>query len=155
MAIDQVAIPNGSGGYDYLDIGADAINVYFNKTGSRLTSNNAEGALKELASNYAPIKRGTVQYWNSQPTLISELNCIYIYTDYTSMEGQPISAIKIGDGSAYLIDLPFVGEDIRNVLITHITNNVIHITAEERARWNNKITCDDSVSNEILILTRN
>ena len=66
----------------------------------------------------------TTAEWNSQPNLLSEKNKIYIYTDYDEVNGQKIPAIKIGNGNAYLIDLPFISGSI---------------TQEQIQFWNDKV----------------
>lgn len=89
--------------------------------------------------------------WNSQPQLISRKGYIYIYSDYRQNEqGQNIAGFKVGDGSAYLIDMPFTEES----LYEHIDNTVIHITQEEREFWNNKVRCFiDPLNEHNLIFT--
>ena len=69
----------------------------------------------------------TTAEWNLEPTLISELNSLYIYTDYKTVDGVVIPGIKIGDGLAYVIDLPFA-------------TDVGGVTEEEKAFWNNKVS---------------
>lgn len=68
----------------------------------------------ELGSAGAKVLRGTTAYWNSQASLISEKDVSYIYTDYrviTHGDGTTTTyyGLKIGDGRAYLIDIPFIG----------------------------------------------
>ena len=76
--------------------------------------------------------------WNSQPQLVSARGYIYIYADYRqNQQGQNIAAMKVGDGSAYLIDMPFTDD----LLYAHIADNIRHITQEEREFWNNKVRC--------------
>lgn len=76
--------------------------------------------------------------WNSQAQLVSQQGYIYIYSDYKQDgEGNNIPGIKVGDGNAYLIDLPFSTK----LIDEHIANAVIHITQAERDFWNNKVTC--------------
>lgn len=96
----------------------------------------------------------TTENWNAQRDLISKKDCIYIYTDYQTIDGVSIPAIKVGDGSAYLIDLPFVmGNDTR--LNDHINDTNVHIQPGEREFWNNKVTCFISASDEeILVITK-
>ena len=53
------------------------------------------------------IHRGTTQEWNEQPELIGELEHIYVYTDYSAINGVAYPGIKIGDGETLLADLPF------------------------------------------------
>lgn len=87
----------------------------------------------------------TREQWASDPSLISEFNVFYIYTDYQTVEknGESINipGLKIGDGQTYLIDLPFITDYFTESLLNHINNNIIHITQEQREFWNNKVTC--------------
>lgn len=84
------------------------------------------------------IQSKTTAEWNADPSYVSEKDTIYIYLDYEQDdEGHTIPGIKVGDGSAYLIDLPFID----SLLMDHINNNTIHITNEQRLFWNNKIRC--------------
>jgi len=39
--------------------------------------------------------------------------------------------------------------------IEHINNQDIHVTLDDKLRWNNKLNCEDEVSGEELILNRN
>ena len=63
-------------------------------------------------------------------------NPTIVHVKITDSEGNItyIPGIKIGDGLAYLIDLPFTDSE----LIDHINNTTIHVTAEEKNFWNNK-----------------
>lgn len=80
----------------------------------------------------------TTAAWNAQGLLVSEPDTLYIYTDHQiDSQGNKIAGIKVGDGNAYLIDMPFTDE----VIMEHINDNVRHITAAERAFWNNKVSC--------------
>lgn len=93
----------------------------------------------------------TTAEWNATPALISQKNIFYIYTDYQQTEqGKNIPGIKVGDGTSYLIDLPFVD----SMMLDHINNSTIHITAQQRQFWNNKVRCYYSeVENEKVIFT--
>ncbi len=96
----------------------------------------------------------STETWNSKPDLISEKGYIYIYSDYKQNDqGQNIAGFKVGDGNAYLIDLPFSDEALTN----HINDTVVHITQAEREFWNDKVRCyiDADVSNDNLIFTTN
>lgn len=95
---------------------------------------------------------GTTAQWNTASQTIAQTNTMYVYTDHmTDAGGHKIAGYKIGDGTSYLIDMPFND----HLLYEHINDSTIHITSTERAFWNNKIRCDDSLSGENLILTRN
>ena len=93
----------------------------------------------------------TTEYWNSNPALIGEKDIVYVYTDHiTNDDEEPIPAYKVGDGLAFLIDLPFSDD----ILLRHINNNVIHITQAEREFWNNKVTAYiDALDLENLVLS--
>lgn len=101
----------------------------------------------------------TTAEWNAQIELISKKNIIYVYTDHQQTineKGEVINipGMKIGDGLAYLIDLPFMD----TLYADHIENNTIHITENERIFWNNKVTAyyvDSEENSENLILTKN
>ena len=93
----------------------------------------------------------TTETWNSQPQLISNKGYIYIYADYRQNEqGQNVPAMKVGDGNAYLIDMPFTDE----LLYEHLADNVRHVTQQEREFWNNKVRCFMSdTQDDVLIFT--
>ena len=58
-----------------------------------------------------------------------------------------IAGFKVGDGLAYVVDLPFVDA----LMDLHMRNDNIHVTAEEKAFWNAKNR--GFVNGENLILT--
>lgn len=106
-------------------------------------------------------RRDTTENWNAKRDFIPLRGEVIIYLDHGTIQddfGNDINVpgIKIGDGNAYLIDLPFVGNDVRYQILTelrqHENNKIIHITSEEREFWNNKLNC--TVSNGNLILNR-
>ena len=93
---------------------------------------------------------GTVEYWNSYPSLIAQIGSVYVYTDALEVDGELIPNFKIGDGTSYLIDMPFVSANVDK----HIQDQVRHITAEERAKWNNKVSVSISaLDSENLVFT--
>ena len=88
---------------------------------------------------------GTTAQWNAQVSLIAEDKTIYIYTDYkvihTDGGDVNVPAIKIGDGSSYLIDMPFINGDnssLEQALAEHTADSDIHVTPAEKAFWNSK-----------------
>ena len=102
-------------------------------------------------------KSNTCDYWDRQRLYIPRYKEMVIYEDYswTIRYGMRVRVpnFKIGDGTTYLIDLPFVNDDIRDNLATHIRDIVAHVTSEERTFWNNKINVE--ANGEELILNRN
>jgi len=87
--------------------------------------------------------------WNSDPTLVAEEGAFYVYTDAATYDGQLVPRLKIGDGSTYLIDLPFLNDPEYE----HMNDTTVHITAAERQLWNNKVTTYEP-QNETLILSK-
>lgn len=71
---------------------------------------------------------GTTEEWNARRDLVSIKNILYVYTDHSITEdGKNIPGFKVGDGLAYLIDLPF-------------STDIINVSEEEKEFWNNKVT---------------
>ena len=98
---------------------------------------------------YCKVLYGTTAEWSAQATLVSQLDRIYVYTDYyTDSSGNSVPGVKLGDGTAYLIDRPF----LTKILDEHLADSIMHITAAERAFWKNKVTCfvDPNNSNRLV-----
>ena len=98
------------------------------------------------------MKRDTTANWNAVGTTFIPLEGeIIVYLDYqTDGNGVTYPGIKIGDGNAYLVDLPFTTGKIENILNTHIADTDIHVTVAEKTFWNNKL--NTHVDNENLVL---
>lgn len=120
------------------------------------------------------LKRDTTAHWNDARGFVPMAGEVIIYDDYQTKTWQVeeygelvtktenIPGIKIGDGLAYVQDLPFVDKDLREKLMTHINNTEIHTTLAEKLFWNNKVNVDDAyeqihdeLEDETLILNRN
>ena len=101
------------------------------------------------------IRYATTAQWNAERTLVGENEAIYVYTDYktySDVNGNTIKVpgIKIGDGHAYLVDLPFLAANEKDFL-DHVNDHTVHITQAEREFWNNKVR--SKAEGENLILT--
>ena len=161
MKMDGGNAPSGGGGGSGTDNYNDLLNkprinsveLSGNKSLSDLGIQQAiNNAIENLRLEMPKIYYATKAEWDSQPTLVGQTNTMYVYTDYTSYDGQTIAGIKIGDGNAYLIDAPFIDE----IYMDHISNTEIHITNAERAFWNNKVRCYMALADEEqLIFTTN
>lgn len=120
------------------------------------------------------LKRDTTAHWNNARGFVPMAGEVIIYDDYQIKTWQVeeygeivtktenIPGIKIGDGNAYVQDLPFVDEDLRDKLMAHINNSEVHTTLAEKLFWNNKVNVDDAyeqihdeLENETLIINRN
>ena len=100
-------------------------------------------------------KHDTTENWNNARGFIPMKGEAIIYEDYEVVDGVNIPGIKVGDGTTYVQDLPFVGGYERDLLLLHISNASLHVSPEEKEFWNNKINTTDSLAGETLILTRN
>lgn len=105
---------------------------------------------KSITNSENAIYIDTTENWNSKISFIPNQKDIIIYSDHGHIddgEGNSIDvpAIKVGDGNAYLIDLPFVGDDSRNQIFyeirRHTENELIHVSQNDRLFWNNKLNC--------------
>ena len=108
-------------------------------------------------SGKADIVTDTTAHWNQMTTYIPPVGTIVVYSDRNVIDGVNYAGVKLGDGLAYLIDLPFLGDDealqIVSMINTHAGNTNIHVTSEEKEFWNNKLNC--VVIGEKLYMNRN
>ena len=113
-----------------------------------------------LAQQAVSIEVNTSQYWSGQAgRQISKQGTFYVYSDgYLAEDGVTyIPRIKLGDGSSYIMDLPFLDQGLLNMIVNHINDGEVHITQTERLFWNNKLNVDDNqqIVNNSLIFNRN
>ena len=106
--------------------------------------NGTGGVSGNIGFGYAcrNILSRTTDEWNTDRDLIAKKNTIYVYTDYDKdREGKDVPNIKIGDGKAYLIDLPFAYSG--------------GVTQEQIEYWNNKISVrlDDEDAENVIFYT--
>jgi len=95
------------------------------------------------------IQINTTAVWNSNVDYVPKAGAIIIYSDGSVIDGVAVPKLKVGDGNAHLVDLPFSDVDIKNTITQHIENNTAHITAQEREKWNNHVSV--SVENESMV----
>ena len=109
-------------------------------------------AIGNLELRMPKIYYATKTEWDSDISIVAEANTIYVYTDYKSSDGKDIAGIKVGDGTSYLIDMPFWDQ----IYDDHINDSTIHITQADRDAWNNKVRCYVGlIDTEELIFTTN
>lgn len=110
---------------------------------------------RELAGRIdSRVRSGTKAQWQVEPTYVPPAGQMIIVTDAFIDNGVVYAGIKIGDGKAYIVDLPYVSDDVRSIMERHLNDTASHVSIQDRIRWNNKITCDDSIDGEELILTK-
>ena len=118
------------------------------------------GALSAEDLGLGRIYYDTTANWDAQGELIGERGAVYIYSDHTILEDEvgnktPIAGIRIGDGNAYLSDLPFISDDMTYKLAMHAANTSIHVSPAEKQFWNNKVSSYlDPNNTESLILSK-
>jgi hypothetical protein len=83
---------------------------------------------------------GTTKEW-SDASYIPRKNDIYIYSDANEIEGTKYPSLKVADGKAYLVDLPFIGDDSSKIIFDHINDSNAHVSEKDREFWNNKVSC--------------
>lgn len=136
----------------YLDNKVDKV------SGKGLSTNDYTTAEKDKLAGIdvdaiANYYSGTTAYWNAQPTTVAKAKSIYIYTDYSTVDNKVVPGVKIGDGTSYLIDMPFLDAPISQLISSHLTNTTIHVTAADKARWDARTGLDVSIDNGNLVFT--
>lgn len=120
------------------------MNAGFNSGGQLNTGFSSNSPMNAEFAVSGQIYYDTEENWNAQRQLIAKRKAIYVYSNHSYIEDSVgnrtyIPAIKVGDGTSYLIDMPFVSDDIRRDLMNHISQDGIHVTERDRWFWNNKV----------------
>ena len=101
--------------------------------------------LTPVSQPTAKVSVDTTDNWAERIHYIPQKGEIIVYSDRRVVDGVNYPDIKIGDGLAYVVDLPFVKgneyEVITTTLSEHISNDEIHLLPEERTALNNKVSC--------------
>lgn len=157
MAVDIIARAMGGRGITQAQL--DAILADYVKREEIVDPEWLEELIRqEIERLGKSIEADTTANWDAQPMLIGRKEVIYVYVDkysYTDDQGNVVyvPGLKVGDGNAYLIDKPFVNEDLRQAINNHINNQEIHITNQERTKWNDKLDYEEPVG-DLLEFTR-
>ena len=114
------------------------------KNKPKINSITLEGEISAEDLGLGRVYYDTTSNWNAQGSLIAERSAIYIYSDYQYIDDGndriPVAGMKIGDGSSFLIDMPFITDTASAIIVEHISNSNVHITSQERDFWNNKVS---------------
>lgn len=118
---------------------------------------NVGAVLDDLTQSSVSIEIHTSQDWIDAGRAISKKGTFYVYSDGFTQDGQVIPRVKLGDGMAYISDLPFLDSYLLNQIFDHINDNNRHITPQQRLFWNNKLNVDDSqeIVDNALVFNRN
>lgn len=101
--------------------------------------------------NIGTIYCETLSYWQEHSSFIGKKGDIIIVSDYKKKDNKNIAGIKVADGLAYAIDLPYVNDILGTELTSHINDTVIHVSQDDRDRWDNKVSARMG-DNDTLIL---
>lgn len=95
------------------------------------------------------IEVGTKAYWDARRLYVPEAGKLIVYKDAVTLpDGSLMSKLKIGDGRAYVTDLPFSDADAMSKLSAHIGDQRLHVSEAERSKWNDKVTCYETYDPE-------
>ena len=116
-------------------------------------SDLSESDKQELLSHFeSSVRIATEAQWNAQPTYIPNYGQMIVFLEKHTGD---YAGIKIGDGMTYIVDLPFVGDYAMKKMDQHIADASTHVSELDRLNWNNKITCQDYITDgEQLVFTR-
>lgn len=95
------------------------------------------------------VRVNTTAAWNEQTDYAPPVGQIVIYTDGNVVDGVSYPKFKVGDGNAYVVDLPFTEADLKATLNEHINNAAIHLSTTDRTKLVNSV--EVSLSGENLI----
>ncbi len=141
----------------FLHKGVFIMKKYLNSQGTAYLWSKIKNIKPENALIY---ESKTVEEWNSDISLISQKGTLYIYSDYKMIVDDEdneifLPGLKIGDGKAYLIDLPFLNTGaLDQQILDHINNNVIHVSLQDRRFWNEKLNYRLEADEQTLIFNR-
>lgn len=105
----------------------------------------------ESGQKLTEVLYGSTLEWAQDKTRIAQKGVIYVYSDYVKASDGAggtvdVPGFKVGDGTSYLIDMPFAQGEINEEIRSHIANKKIHVSDEDRKRWD---------SSKIIIETEN
>ena len=133
----------------------------YNRLANRPQINGITLSGNQTVADLRIVSEDTTAGWNDKLDYVPKRGEIVLYTDretITDEQGNTIMVpgIKIGDGNAYLVDLPFQDEATRSKALeelkNHEANTSIHVTEDEKEFWNAKLNYD--VAGDELIFTR-
>ena len=104
----------------------------------------------------------TTEEWAGMVSYVPAKGELVIYSDRLEVDGVYYPALKIGDGKAYAADLPFADgaqdmdllNDLVDQLNQHIADQTIHVSLEDRARWDSKLNYAVNETSETIIFNR-
>ena len=84
--------------------------------------------LNSLVGDDITVESNTTKTWAAKTDYIPDAKTICVWSDYKVAEdGNYIPGIKIADGKAYAVDLPFVTDWLETLITDHINNASVHV----------------------------
>ena len=121
--------------------------VVYNAAGERVTGS-------AIVHN---VYTNTTAYWAAQTSFVPKSGDIIVYSDHETIiedgEEKLVPGFKMGDGNAFVVDLPFTDAAIAERFLVHMNDQEAHVTNQERDFWNNKLNL--SLNGETLEFNRN
>lgn len=149
----QIAIFDTSGNIKGMNATAGNLAYVPPASGPTSVTSNVQTALDALNDAISTSTLyDTEENWNAQRELIAAKGAIYVYSNHDiTDQGKYIPGIKVGDGSSYLIDMPFIDDKYAK----HIADTIIHVSTDDREYWGDKVTCDiDPLRQNTLVFTK-
>ena len=82
----------------------------------------------------------TTNYWAQHTGFVPAKGAIVIYSDHAFVNEKSVPAFKVGDGNAYVVDLPFSNDDLRAALAAHINDSSKHLSAQDRTKLGSSVS---------------
>lgn len=154
-------------GHEETELYSETVRLYFSVARDTAVSERISAVEQSVVTGSVEMR--TTAEWDAATGYIPVAGKVIVYSDHDTKQvvreenGEnvisliPVPGIKIGDGLAYVQDLPFVDDVLSAALAAHIANGTLHTSQVEKLAWNNKLNVDDSseVVNESLVFNRN
>ena len=102
------------------------------------------------------IYTNTSAYWATQISYVPKNGDIIVYSDRETIVEDGVTkfvpGFKIGDGNAFVVDLPFTDAAVVERFLAHVEDHNAHVTIQEKEFWNNKLNL--SLNGETLEFNR-
>ena len=85
------------------------------------------------------IRVNTTAAWNEQVEYAPPVGQLIIYTDGNVVDGVNYPKFKVGDGNAYVVDLPFTEGEFEAALTQHLDNATMHLSTSDREKLDNSV----------------
>lgn len=85
------------------------------------------------------IRVNTTAAWSEQIDYAPPVGQLIIYTDGNVVDGVNYPKFKVGDGNAYVVDLPFTEGEFEAALTQHLEDSTIHLSTTDRKKLENSV----------------